>query len=181
MKPTLLIIPGLGDSGPAHWQSYWLQEFDNAVKLVQDDWEEPLLTDWLQRLHETIVSLNRPTVLVAHSLAVSLVAHWADNHQHPMVKAALLVCPADVDSPAHTPDVVRNFAPMPTTRLPFPSVVVASENDTYVSLERASYFAECWGSQLVNVGAKGHVNASSQLEYWQEGQAILEHLLQQIP
>ncbi len=179
MEPTLLIIPGLGGSGEEHWQSYWLAAFPQARKLVQDNWQEPRLDQWLQRLQEALLAIDSPTLLVAHSLGVSLVLHWAVSaHPDARVKGALLVAPADVDSPGHTPEVTRNFAPMPVEKLPFPSIVVASENDPYVSLPRAKYFAQAWGSELVNVGRKGHINAQSNVGPWEEGMIILQTLLQ---
>jgi predicted alpha/beta hydrolase family esterase len=174
----LLIIPGLGDSGEQHWQSLWLKKFDHSIKVVQDNWDEPTLESWLQTLNETIIRIDAPIVLVAHSLAVSLVAHWAGKFPHGKIKGALLVAPADVDSAEHTPDIVRDFAPMPTSRLPFPSIVVASDNDTFVSLSRAKFFAEKWGSDFVNVGPKGHINSDSNLGLWEEGQNNLIKLMQ---
>ena len=86
----------------------------------------------------------------------------------------MLVAPADVDSPSHTPDAVRNFAPIPTIKLPFASIVVASEDDTFVDFNRAKYFAEQWGSNFVNSGLKGHINSESDLGFWEEGQLLLE-------
>ncbi len=122
--------------------------------------------------------MDSPIILVAHSLGVSLVLHWAVSHADSRVKGALLVAPADVDSPEHTPEVTRNFAPMPGEKLPFPSTVVASENDPYVSLPRARYFAQMWGSELVNAGRQGHINAESKLGPWKEGMRILDTLIQ---
>lgn len=176
----LLIVPGLGNSGPQHWQSLWLDRFAQAQRVVQHDWDTPVLSHWLQSLREAIEASPKPVVLVAHSLAVSLVCHWAQLSPDPKVRAALLVAPADVDSAAHTPDEVRGFAPMPTQRLPFESVVVASQNDPFVAYARAEAFAQAWGSRLVDVGAKGHINAASQLDEWPEGLALLEQLLQHI-
>jgi len=172
----ILIIPGLGDSGENHWQTYWLKSFGHSVKLNQDDWNEPKPGKWLERLNATILKLDCPVILVAHSLAVSLVVHWAHQYDNSNIKGALLVAPADVDSPAHTPDVVRGFAPMPTAKLPFPSIVVTSENDPYVDLDRAKYFAEQWGSDFINIGPKGHINSDSNLQFWEEGQLILQKL-----
>ena len=177
MEPTLLLIAGLGNSGEDHWQQYWLATFPQARKLEQDDWQEPHLEPWLTRLQQTLRTIASPTILIAHSLGVSLVLHWANSCPDPKVKGALLVAPADVDSPEHTPARIRNFAPMPLAKLPFPSTVVASENDPYVSITRARYFASKWGSELVNVGQKGHINAQSGLGAWQAGQAMLRSLL----
>jgi hypothetical protein len=62
-------------------------------------------------------------------------------------------------------------------RLPFPTIVVASENDEYVSLERATQFARAWGGRLVNIGPLGHINSASGLGDWPRGRALLNELL----
>lgn len=177
MKPHLLIIPGLGDSGENHWQSFWLKKFINSTKVIQDNWEEPQLEHWLYNLNKAILKLEEPTILVAHSLAVSLVMHWLSQNYNPNIIGAMFVAPADVDSPEHTPDFLRNFAPIPTSKLPFPSVVIGSENDTYMSIERGKELAENWGSDFVNIGKKGHINSDSNLQYWEDGQVFLEQLI----
>jgi predicted alpha/beta hydrolase family esterase len=180
MTPHLLIIPGLGDSGENHWQSFWLKKFINSTKVIQDNWEEPQLDQWLHNLNEAIQKLEQPTILVAHSLAVSLVMHWLSQNNNPNIIGAMLVAPADVDSPEHTPDFLRNFAPIPTSKLPFPSIVIGTENDTYISLQRAQELAHNWGSDFVNIGQKGHINSDSNLEYWEEGQIFLQQLIAKI-
>ena len=57
---------------------------------------------------------------------------------------------------------------------------MTSENDPYITFERAKYLAEIWGSDFVNIGEKGHINSESNLEYWEEGQLILEQLIEKI-
>jgi predicted alpha/beta hydrolase family esterase len=177
MIPHLLIIPGLGDSGEKHWQSFWLQKFPNSTKVIQDNWDEPQLDEWLARLDENIRKIDEPTILVAHSLAVSLVMHWVSQNNNHNIIGALLVAPADVNSPEHTPDFLRHFSPIPTQAVPFPSIVIGTENDTYISLERAEELANYWGSDFINIGQKGHINSDSNLEYWEEGQAFLQQLI----
>lgn len=180
MDTQLLILPGLGNSGEKHWQTFWHEKFKNSIRLVQDNWDEPILEEWINRLNEEISKLTNPTILVAHSLAVSLVLHWANKNSNKNIIGALLVAPADVDSPDHTPESVRNFSPMPIYKLPFPSIVVASENDPYASFERKQYFAKNWGSDFVSVGQQGHINSDSDLEYWEDGQIILQQLIEKI-
>ena len=143
--------------------------------MIQDDWLEPRLADWLAALDRTIQACATPPVLVAHSLACALVAQWAGRPSAP-VKAALLVAPADVDSPDHTPDEVRNFGPIPLARLPFPSVVVASDDDPFVTPARAAAFARAWGSRLVTLPAAGHINADAGFGPWPEGRLLLDAL-----
>ena len=180
MTPHLLILPGLGNSGEKHWQTFWHKKYKNSTRIIHDNWDNPILEEWLKKLNKEIAILENPTILVAHSLAVSLVLHWAKNNSNKNVVGALLVAPADVDSPKHTPEIIRNFSPMPIYNLPFPSIVVASENDPYALFERKEYFAKMWGSDFVNVGKQGHINSDSDLKYWEEGQLILEQLITKI-
>ena len=172
----VLILPGYGDSGPEHWQSLWEVSDPAFRRVVQRDWEHPELAEWLETLDRHIAGCEGPPVLVAHSLACSLVAHWVNRFGR-AVKGALLVSPADVDSPAHTPDGVRSFSPIPLVRFPFASIVVASTDDPYVTLERAEFFARSWGSRFVTIPQGGHLNASSGLGEWPEGKKLLKGLL----
>ena len=73
-------------------------------------------------------------------------------------------------------DAVASFAPVPLERLPFPSIVVASSDDPYVSLERAEAFARGWGSRLVTIGAAGHINTDAGYGEWPEGRRLLDEL-----
>ncbi len=74
-------------------------------------------------------------ILIAHSLGCITVAHWAQTaplHLLRQVRGALLVAPADVERPpARRPCVT--LQPIPTDLLPFPSQIVASDNDAAVS------------------------------------------------
>ncbi|HSU93561.1 MAG TPA: alpha/beta hydrolase, partial [Gemmatimonadaceae bacterium] len=62
-------------------------------------------------------------------------------------------------------------------RLPFPSIVVASTNDEYVTIERARFFANAWGSSFVNIGEAGHINSASDLGNWPRGRELLAELV----
>ena len=153
----VLLVPGLRGSAPGHWQSLWAAADPAFRRVVQRDWSHPNLSEWLKALHAHITACAAPPVLVAHSLACSLVAHWVGQYGSG-VKAALLVCPSDVESPAHTPDAVRGFSPIPLVRFPFHSIVVASTTDPRVPLERARLFAASWGSRFVAITGRGHMN-----------------------
>ncbi len=114
-------------------------------------------------------------MLAAHSLACPLVAHWA-RRTRLRARAALLVAPADVDSPLHTPDEVRSFSPIPLVRLPFPSIVVASTDDPFASMDRSAEFSTAWGSKLVALAGAGHINADAGYGPWPEGRSLLDEL-----
>jgi uncharacterized protein len=135
---------------------------------------------WLQALRQAIEAAGAPVVAVAHSLGCGLIAHavsrWPGLCAR-AVRGALLVAPADVDSPAHTPPETRGFAPMPLARLPFAATVIASSDDPFVTPARARAFAAAWGAAFVDAGALGHVNAASGLGDWPAGQRWLQALL----
>lgn len=171
-----LIVPGLGDSGPTHWQSIWQASLPGARRVSQRNWERPSLPDWVMALDRSVQACAQPPVLVAHSLACALVAHWATRLGR-RARAALLVAPADVDAPERTPPEVRSFRPIPLGRLPFPTTVVASSDDPFVSTERARLFARSWGSHWVLVEGGGHLNAEAELGPWREGQRALGDLV----
>jgi predicted alpha/beta hydrolase family esterase len=175
-RAPILILPGYADSGPDHWQSHWEREDPECRRVVQDDWLLPRREDWLAALDRHVAECAAAPVLVAHSLACSLVAHWAGRPRS-AAKGALLVAPADVDSPLRTPEEVRSFSPIPLARLPFPSIVVASTDDPFASLERAAAFAAAWGSRLVTLEGAGHINADAGFGPWPEGRRLLAELL----
>jgi predicted alpha/beta hydrolase family esterase len=145
-------------------------------RVVQDDWLAPRRDAWLSALERDVAGCAVPPVLVAHSLACALVAHWA-SHPGAVAKGALLVAPADVDSTLRTPDEVRSFGPIPLKRFPFPSVVVASTDDPFVSLERSAEFAAAWGSRMVTLEKAGHINADAGFGPWPEGRRLLDELV----
>jgi predicted alpha/beta hydrolase family esterase len=171
----VLILPGYADSGPEHWQSHWERADTACRRVVQDDWLEPRLPQWLAALDRAVAACAVPPILVAHSLGCALAVQWAAR-PGAVARGALLVAPADVDSPAHTPEEVRNFSPLPLRLLPFSSVVVASTDDPFVTLERASALARAWGSRLVVLERAGHINADAGFGPWPEGQRILAEL-----
>jgi predicted alpha/beta hydrolase family esterase len=175
---TTLILPGIGNSGPAHWQTRWEALDPALVRVHQAEWDAPRCADWVATLDAAIAAHDAPVVLVAHSSSCALVAHWvvaATPAAHARVGGALLVGPSDPTGP-HYPAGPTGFAPVPLVRLPFPSIVVASTDDRYVAFDVARGYADAWGSRFVDVGAKGHVNGESGLGDWPEGRALLASL-----
>ena len=168
------VLPGLNNSGPQHWQTRW-EELYGFTRIHQRDWDTPDKEDWIHTINETIAPFpGEKVVLIAHSLGCAAVAHWADRFG-PIIKGAFLVAPSDVEGPNYPPGTT-GFAPMPLTPLPFPSLVVASDDDQYVSLVKAAWFAGKWDSSFVDIGSKGHINAASGLGDWPEGYELLQQL-----
>ena len=169
---TILLLPGLGGSGPDHWQTAWGKAFSSMQRVEQADWQKPVYTDWSARLTEAVERARRPVVLVAHSLGTSLTMRWAfEQPEHAKkVAGAFLVAPTDRDRFDASPSSpVRGWGPMILKPLPFSSMVVASHDDDRVSFERAEVFAKAWGSTLVDAGNLGHIGSAAKLGLWPFG------------
>jgi predicted alpha/beta hydrolase family esterase len=177
--PTCLTVPGLGGSGPDHWQSVWERERRDCRRIELGCWDSPQRNLWIGRIDEAVRREQGPVVLVAHSLGCLAVAWWAGllgQYVTGPVVGALLVAPPDVDRESAA-DALRRFAPTPRTPLPFPAILMASSDDPYCGLARAEEMAAAWLADFVAIDDCGHVNAASRLGAWQEGQAWLDRLL----
>ncbi len=174
MSANFLIVPGVTNSSVGHWQSLWEKEFPEKFRRIeQAEWDAPVCSDWIAAI-EREVRKEEPenVVLVAHSLGCTTVAQWAKRYGT-RIKAAFLVAPSDVEAPSYNFNT-KGFAPVPLMKLPFQSLMVASSNDQYVTLERAKRFADAWGSEFINVGAKDHLNAAAGFGEWPEGLELLK-------
>ena len=176
-----VMLPGIGNSGPRHWQTLWASRQKGCQRFQPADWDRPNLADWLQALDTSIDECAGPVVLVAHSLSCLLVAHWAlrggirDDNQHRIaqVRGAFLVAVPDHGAPAF-PGEASEFGSPPTEPLPFPAPVVTSSDDPYGSPEHARRMAMGWAAGCVEVGALGHINAASGVGDWDTGWHLLQ-------
>jgi predicted alpha/beta hydrolase family esterase len=155
----LLVIPGLHDSGPAHWQT-WLegQYLKRAHRVRQADWEQPDLARWAARVGDTLALYPRSRwVAVAHSFGcLALLRHLLDGNTASDcgVLGALLVAPAD-------PAKFGVSLQLPQSHLDVPTVLIASETDPWMSFDAACHWGRVWGSRLVSMGDAGHINTES--------------------
>jgi predicted alpha/beta hydrolase family esterase len=174
----ILIIPGLGGSGSGHWQSRWEAKLSTARRVEQDNWQNPRLEYWRDRIVAAVESARRPVLLVAHSLGVTAVAHAAPRFAPDVVRGAFLVAP-----PADSVLIKAagpSFTPLPRDPLPFPSVLVASRNDAYAPYEESEELSYAWGSRLLDAGEAGHLNVESGHGPWPEGLMSLAGFIKQL-
>ena len=194
-----LILPGWQNSGPEHWQSLWETQL-SAQRVAQHDWMHPLRGDWITRLEDHVLSISKHSahipqglepekayksalpassqdiILIAHSLGCHLVAAWAALSQSSQrIRGALLVAPPDVQR-ADFPQEMKSWRQPVLQPLPFASICVASSNDPFCELSTARAMAAAWGSEWVEIGERGHINADSGLQDWPQGQALLARL-----
>ncbi|MFF2409511.1 RBBP9/YdeN family alpha/beta hydrolase [Streptomyces sp. NPDC058092] len=180
-QPTVVIVPGLRDHVPDHWQTVLANKIADARTVP------PLEKDRLSRdaqvaaLDKALTDISGPVVLVAHSAGVMTTVHWAQRHRRP-VKGALLAAPPDFDTPLPegypTLEALREngWTPTPRTPLPFPSIVAASTNDPLAAADRVADLARAWGSRLVDLGAVGHLNPASGYGAWPRAEELVREL-----
>ncbi|WP_406142000.1 RBBP9/YdeN family alpha/beta hydrolase [Streptomyces sp. NBC_01089] len=186
-EATIVVVPGLRDHLPDHWQTILAERLTAAGRAVLT--VAPLTEDRLSRtagvaaLEAVVAEAPGPVVLVAHSAGVMTTVHWARTTSRPVV-GALLATPPDFDTPLPdgrpTPDVLRSngWTPVPRAVLPFPSVVAASSDDPLGREVRVARLAECWGSRLVRLGAVGHLNPGSGYGPWPRAEELIREIEQ---
>ena len=170
----LLVIPGLNDSGPAHWQT-WLQGHYSrrALRVEQEDWADADLARWSQRIETTLARHPEARwVAVAHSFGcLALMRHLALGGEG--VRSALLVAPAD-------PAKFGVAGKLPQSRVTQPTVVIASETDPWVRFDAACAWARLWGSQVLNLGDAGHINTDSGFGPLPQAKGLVEAMVQRL-
>lgn len=175
---NIIHLPGIGNSGKFHWQSRWEEADPSIRRFDPSNWDEPHLSDWITALEKAVRASQTPPILVAHSLACLLVAHWQEVSDLP-IKGAMLVAVPDPTSSAF-PTQASSFANPPQTRFHFPSLIVASTDDPYGSLPYVRMRTEQWGSELKVIGAAGHINGQSGLGEWSEGLTLLKDFAERV-
>lgn len=188
-QATIVIVPGLRDHVEDHWQTHLHHQLQRAGRRVVT--VPPLEADKLscsarvEAIQKTMQGIAGTVVVVAHSGGVVMLLHWAQQYQRP-IRGALLAAPPDFEAPlpAGYPTMesldVNGWLPVPRARLPFPSVVAASSNDPLARLERVEQLAQMWGSELVHMGAVGHLNPASGFGPWPQAQAYIDTLDQDV-
>ena len=164
----VLLVPGLHNSGPLHWQSQWELKHPEYARVAQRDWESPQLDEWAAALDAAIRDARGRVLLVAHSFGC-LAALRRIAARPEGVAGALLVAPAD---PARFGLSEALFSGMPGV----PLVFAASRNDPWLAFDRAAGLARGLDAELVDLGEAGHVNAASGYGPWPEGERLLAAL-----
>jgi predicted alpha/beta hydrolase family esterase len=152
--PRLLIIPGLNDSGPAHWQSWLQARHRGALRVVQRDWTVPDLDDWAGAIGCHLAGVDGPCIAVAHSFGCLALARHLDLHPASPIRAVLMVAPAE-------PDKFGVGARLPQRPLGLDATLVGSRNDPWMTFESSRRWARRWDCRHVDFGHAGHINTDS--------------------
>lgn len=186
LPPALqvLTVPGLYGSGPEHWQTRWEALHPTWCRVVQKDWAQPSLHLWAKQISEMVdggTQISPPSLVATAPSKVLLIAHsfgCLASLRYALeapewIAGMLLVAPAD-------PEKFGVGPLLPQAALPFPTIVAASRNDPWVAQPVAFGWAARWGSERIDLGELGHVNADSALGDWSLGLCLVERLLQRI-
>lgn len=184
MAPTVLIVPGLRDHVPAHWQTLLADRLPRVRSVPPMGREDLDCAARVEAIEREAQAVEGPLLIVAHSGGVVMLAHWARQTRRPVL-GALLAAPPDFERPMPEgyPTVEQldasGWLPVPRERLPFPSIVAGSRNDPLADYERVADMARDWGSRLVDLGEVGHLNPASGFGPWPRAEQFIEELAAQ--
>ncbi len=179
----IIMVPGYTNSGPDHWQTRWESQMKTARRVSQEDWHKPVVEDWTRNLITAVEEASKPVVLVAHSLGGQVVAQSVaqmDDDQKSRIRGAFIVAPPDVENPSIRPKHLMTFGPYPRDPFPFPSTLVASQNDHFCDFQVAGDMANAWGSHLVDARESGHINADSGHGPWPDGLMVFANFMKNL-
>ena len=162
-----VIVPGVGGSEHDHWQSWLQRQLKSCSRVQQQDWNKPVLHEWIEQFFKTVQSIQEPIQIVAHSFGclttVAALAQHPELNQN--IKNLVLVAPAN---PARFGDA--GFARdsqndyqqyFHQLKLQVHTQMIISENDPWLNFQDALQLAKAWKIRPKNLGQVGHINVAS--------------------
>lgn len=175
---TTLILPGVGGSEPEHWQSWLEEQLDDAKRIEQTDWNNPVLHTWRQPLDHALLTATEPVWIVAHSFGCLVtMSALSSRVLARKVAGVLLVAPASperftlagftrltYDEHKESPALLSRV--LPRAPLGLPIRMIASRSDPWLDFDKAEWWATRWGAKLVDLGHAGHINVAAGFGAW---------------
>jgi hypothetical protein len=168
-RHAFVLVPGLYDSGPDHWQSQWQTRLDIWRRVTQSRWSEPDIGHWIDAIRRLLGQDRRPAILVGHSFGALASVCVTAARQHD-IAGVLLVAPAE-------PSRFEVEDRVPRAPLRVPAIVVASHNDPVLPFGRAAYWSKVWNADMADLGEAGHINAEAGFGPWPYGLELLKSLV----
>lgn len=174
MSP-IFTVPGINNSGPDHWQSIWERTHQGVTRVEQTDWDHPRSDEWIAAVENAVANAAAPPVIVAHSLGCLTAMQWCVRSERAVAGLILVAVPdpAGPNFPGEatgfsTPDSLRNRR----------TIMIASDNDPYATLDWARALANRYAARLVTLKGAGHINAASGLGAWSAGWRVVAEMSQ---
>lgn len=180
-QQPVVIVPGLRGHVAEHWQTHLAAALPNAHVVDSSARDKGDLSGRIADVQQVITSLDEPAIIVAHSAGVLVTVHWAQRFGAG-VRGALLATPPDLARPlpAEYPSLdelaAAGWLPIPRQELPFPSLVCVSSNDALGNPALVGGMAAAWGSEVVELGAVGHLNPAAGFGEWPAALDLLGRL-----
>ncbi len=180
---TILIIPGLRDHVPGHWQTLLEERLSTFRSVPPLETNKLNLAARIAAIQQTIDDIDGHVIVVAHSGGTIMFTHWAQRYSTEKILGALLAVPPDFEKPLPTgyPAIdelnENGWLPVPRTSLPFRSIVTVSENDPLGDIVAVTALAKAWNSEVVNLGEVGHLNPASGYGDWPEADVLIQRLI----
>ncbi|MFA5048093.1 MAG: alpha/beta hydrolase [Patescibacteria group bacterium] len=164
---NIIIIHGTGSSPNGNWFPWLKIELEKLGHDVFVPWfptpERQSLENWLKTFEEYEQYLNEDSVVVGHSLGVAFLLNVLEKLESP-IKAAFFV--AGFIGPINNPEfdeLNKTFADKQFDWMTIKNncrkfVVINSDNDPYVSLDKGQELADKLGTGLIVLGGAGHIN-----------------------
>lgn len=162
---TFVLVPGLRDSDAHHWQSCWGRRFPDWRRISQRNWQDADIDAWVSAIRRELHCSQRPAILLGHSFG-ALASCRLVQTQRLNVAGILMVAPAE-------PSFFELEAAVLPESLPTPTLMVVSQNDPLMPLERARFWAGRWQARLLDIGEAGHINTEAGFGEWDYGLAQL--------
>ena len=162
-----VIVPGVGGSEHDHWQSWLQRQLKSCSRVQQQDWNNPVLHEWIEQFVKTVQAIQEPIQIVAHSFGcLTTVAALA---QHPelnqKIKNLVLVAPANparFGDAGFARDSQNNYQQyFHQLKLQAPTQMIISENDPWLNFQDALQLAKAWKIRPKNLGQVGQINVAS--------------------
>jgi hypothetical protein len=173
MDDTVLLVPGLRGSGPAHWQSLWQAKHPAFRRVLQREWGAARLEDWSAAVDEAVRAAHGRVFIVAHGFGC-LASLRRLRRRSCDVAGALFVAPRD------PPDFGMELPP-PGEPLELPSTLVASRDDPCMPFAHAQRLARRLGSHFVDAGEAGHLDDAAGFGSWEKGERLLARVCARAP
>ena len=162
-----VIVPGVGGSEHDHWQSWLQRQLKSCSRVQQQDWNKPVLHEWIEQFVKTVQAIQEPIQIVAHSFGclttVAALAQYPELNQN--IKNLVPVAPANparFGDAGFARDSQNNYQQyFHQLKLQVPTQMIISENDPWLNFQDALQLAKAWKIRPKNLGQVGHINVAS--------------------
>ena len=76
-----LIVPGLGNSGPEHWQTYFQHSNKCFFRIEQREWEKPICDEWIETIDKNVLKFELWIGRSCSTLLTTLCQFFSTVHQ----------------------------------------------------------------------------------------------------